>query len=277
MPPIGAERGPGPAIPPHGSHVVSGYAVAYERGAASVRGGDGLGSTVGVASPGEETYVAIRKAILDGTLVPGARIVEQQLAETLTVSRTPVREALLKLERENLVARMGRGMAVRTYSSEEVRDTYDVRVLIEGQAARVACDRISATEIAALERIQEELERIQAGVDERGAGDPGRSRTLAQLNQRFHSVLVVSTRNVPLHRCFTQVVQLPLLYKAYLWYDDRAESSSAMDHHRLIELLRAQDGDAAEAHWRRHIEFGRDVLVQRLVTDELNHMRLDEA
>jgi len=65
------------------------------------------------ATPGEETYIAIRRSILDGTLRPGERIVEQQLAERLHVSRTPVREALLKLERENLLARVGRGMAVR--------------------------------------------------------------------------------------------------------------------------------------------------------------------
>jgi DNA-binding GntR family transcriptional regulator len=234
-----------------------------------------LGGSLDVASPGEETYVAIRKAILEGTLVPGARIVEQQLAETLKVSRTPVREALLKLERENLVSRVGRGMAVRTYSSGEVRDTYDVRVLIEGHAARAACEGISAHEIAALEQVQEELERVQDGRDagDSAADAAARSRTLAQLNQRFHSLLVLSTRNEPLHRCFTLVVQLPLLFQAYLWYDDRAEASSVDDHHRLIELVQARDGDAAEAHWRRHIEFGRDVLIQRLVAEELEQLR----
>lgn len=219
--------------------------------------------------------MAIRMGILEGTLMPGARIVEQQLAETLMVSRTPVREALLKLERENLVARTGRGMAVRSYSSEEVRDTYDLRALLEGHAARVACERIAGSDIAALERVQDELERVQgkSDADALGTTDSGRSRTLAQLNQRFHSVLVLSTRNAPLHRCFTQVVQLPLLYKAYLWYDSRAEASSAADHRRLIELLRARDPDAAEVHWRRHIEFGRDVLVEHLVADEVRQMR----
>jgi DNA-binding GntR family transcriptional regulator len=64
-----------------------------------------------------------------------------------------------------------------------------------------------------------------------------------------------------------------LLYKAYLWYDDQAEASSVNDHHRLIELLRARDGDAAEAHWRHHIEFGRDVLIERLAEEEFDQLR----
>ena len=87
--------------------------------------------------PGEETYAAIRRSILEGALRPGERIVEQQLAEMLNVSRTPVREALLKLERENLVARIGRGMAVRRYSSDEVRDIYNLRAHLESFAARL--------------------------------------------------------------------------------------------------------------------------------------------
>jgi DNA-binding GntR family transcriptional regulator len=238
-----------------------------------------LRSSVTTLSPGEETYAAIRRGILDGALRPGERIVEQQLAETLKVSRTPVREALLKLERENLVARMDRGMAVKTYSSDEVRDIYDLRAQIEGYSARVACERITDAEITALERVQEELEAelersdVKAaegmstleGADVKAAES---MRTLAALNQRFHGVLVRSVRSAPLERCFVQVVQLPLLYKAYLWYDEDAKRSSASDHRVLIDLLRARDGQGAEPHWRRHVERGRDVLVEHLTENE---------
>jgi DNA-binding GntR family transcriptional regulator len=228
---------------------------------------DDLRSSMAAVSPGDDTYAAIRRRILEGSLRPGERIVEQQLAESLSVSRTPVREALLKLERENLVARMGRGMAVRTYSGDEVRDIYDLRAQIEGYAARVACERITEAEITALERVEDELEDQLERFDVHEAES---TRTLAGLNQRFHGVIVRSVRSAPLERCFVQVLQLPLLYKAYLWYDEPSRRSSAADHRRMVELLRAHDGQQAEIVWRRHIERGRDVLVENLTASEVD-------
>jgi DNA-binding GntR family transcriptional regulator len=222
-----------------------------------------LTGAVSASSPGEEAYLAIRRSILEGTLRPGQRIVEQQLAEALSVSRTPVREALVKLERENLVARMGRGMAVRTYSSDEVRDIYELRAHLESYAARIACEPITDAELAALERVQEDLEIDRSDLPEGEA-----IRSLAQTNQRFHAVVVRSARNAPLERCFTQVVQLPLLYKAYLWYDDGEKRASSQDHRELLAMLRAGDGDAAEPHWRQHLLRGRDVLLEHLAAHE---------
>jgi DNA-binding GntR family transcriptional regulator len=222
-----------------------------------------LTGAVSASSPGEEAYLAIRRSILEGALRPGQRIVEQQLAEALSVSRTPVREALVKLERENLVARMGRGMAVRTYSSDEVRDIYDLRAHLESYAARIACERITDAELGALERVQEDLE-----IDRSDQAEGEAIRNLAQTNQRFHAVVVRSARNAPLERCFTQVVQLPLLYKAYLWYDDGEKRASSQDHRELLAMLRAGDGDAAEPHWRQHLLRGRDVLLEHLAAHE---------
>jgi DNA-binding GntR family transcriptional regulator len=222
-----------------------------------------LTGAVSASSPGEEAYLAIRRSILEGNLRPGQRIVEQQLAEALNVSRTPVREALVKLERENLVARIGRGMAVRTYSSDEVRDIYDLRAHLESYAARIACERITDAELAALERVQEDLELDRSGLTEAEA-----VRQLAQTNQRFHSVVVRAARSAPLERCFTQVVQLPLLYKAYLWYDEDAKHASSQDHRDLLGMLRAGDADAAEPHWRQHLLRGRDVLLEHLAAHE---------
>ena len=222
-----------------------------------------LTGAVSTFSPGEEAYLAIRRSILEGTLRPGQRIVEQQLAEALSVSRTPVREALVKLERENLVARMGRGMAVRTYSSDEVRDIYELRAHLESFAARIACERITGAELGALEGVQDDLEMDRSGEPEGEA-----IRNLAQANQRFHAVVVRAARNAPLERCFTQVVQLPLLYKAYLWYDEDEKRASSQDHRELLTMLHNRDGEAAEPHWRQHLLRGRDALLQHLAAHE---------
>ena len=214
-------------------------------------------------APGEEAYAAIRRSILEGALQPGERIVEQQLAEMLSVSRTPVREALLKLERENLVARVGRGMTVRTYSSDEVRDIYNLRGHLESYAARIAADRITEAELSALEQIQDDME-----LDRSGMSRPEVIRVLARDNQRFHALVVRAARSAPLERCAAQVFQLPLLYKAYMYFDEVRKQRSDRDHRNLVEMLRGRDGAAAEEHWRDHLRRGGDVLARHLAAGE---------
>ena len=220
----------------------------------------------GPATPGEETYASIRRAILEGTLRPGERIVEQQLAEMLNVSRTPVREALLKLERENLVARVGRGMAVRRYSSDEVRDIYNLRAHLESFAARMAAQRITDGELITLSRIQDQMDHEPMDMT------PEVIRALSRDNQRFHAVVVRCARNAPLDRCFVQVFQLPLLYKAYVYFDEERRRRSDRDHRELIELLRAGDAAAAEDHWRSHLRRGGDILAQHLAAGEAGEL-----
>ena len=219
-----------------------------------------FGQTSTVSSS-DEAYEAIRRAILDGTLRPGERIVEQQLAKMLDVSRTPIREALHKLERENLVARSGRGMAVQTFSVDEVRDIYDLRAQLEGYAARRAAERIDAGEIAELRAVQEQL---SVSVDRRGGDEVERLREPARLNQHFHQLVVRAARSAPLERTVGSLGQTPLIYKAYLWYGPEEKSRSGREHDELIERLAAGDARGAEEGWRAHIAFGRDVLVERL-------------
>ena len=218
------------------------------------------------STPGEEAYASIRRSILDGTLRPGERIVEQQLAEMLNVSRTPVREALLKLERENLVARVGRGMAVRRYSSDEVRDIYSLRAHLESFAARMASERITEGELLALSRIQDQMDHEPIEMT------PEVIRALSRDNHRFHALVVRCARNGPLDRCFAQVFQLPLLYKAYVYFDEERRRRSDRDHRELIELLRAGDAAAAEDHWRSHLRRGGDILAQHLAAGEAGEL-----
>lgn len=221
---------------------------------------DLLGASIG-RTAGDDVYETVRRAILDGALKPGERIVEERVARTLSVSRTPVREALLRLERENLVARSGRGMAVRSFSAAEVRDIYDLRAHVESYGARLAAERITQYELRELRSVQGEL---MAELGRGAARDLDSLKILARLNQRFHQLLVQAARSAPLERIMTHVVQTPLIYKSYLWYDQDDKSRSAGEHAQVIELLAAGDALGAEACWRAHIEFGRDVLVEKL-------------
>jgi DNA-binding GntR family transcriptional regulator len=212
----------------------------------------------------DSAFRAIRRAILDGTLAPGERIIEQRLASMLDVSRTPVREALQKLERENLVVRSGRSMTVRTYGADEVRDIYDLRAHLESFAARLAAERITDREVDELRAMQDRLDAAVAA----DAGGEGERREPARLNQLFHLLVVRAARSAPLRRTVDSVGQTPLIYKAYLWHgpDEKRRSSEA--HRKLVEHLAARDAARAEDVWRRHIWMGRDVLVEGLLAHE---------
>jgi DNA-binding GntR family transcriptional regulator len=83
---------------------------------------------------------------------------------------------------------------------------------------------------------------------------------------------VVGPPTPPLDRCFVQVFQLPLLYKAYVYFDDARRRRSDQDHRELIEMLRAGDASAAEDHWRSHLRRGGDILAQHLAAGEAGEL-----
>lgn len=113
----------------------------------------------------DEAARALREAILDGRLRPGQRLLQDRLAEMLGVSRTPIREALQRLEREGLVRSVGRqGMVVAQLAAQDIEEIYDVREVLEGLAARLAASRISQ---AQLNTLRKSLERM-AGHAEKG-------------------------------------------------------------------------------------------------------------
>jgi DNA-binding GntR family transcriptional regulator len=225
------------------------------------------------ASPGrsaaDDVYAKVRRAIIDGTLSPGERVVEERVAKRLNVSRTPVREALLRLERENLVARSGRGMAVRSFSAAEVRDIYDLRAHVESYGARLAAMRISEQEIRQLHRVQE---KMVAELSRVAADELESLKELTELNQRFHFAVVQAARSAPLERIVTHVVQTPLIYKSYLWYDAANKTRSAEEHEQLLEHFARREPEAAERCWREHIEAGRDILVDKLTAEPPGHL-----
>lgn len=209
----------------------------------------------------EVVYEAVRQTIMEGSLQPGERVVEERVAHELGVSRTPVREALMRLERENLIARSSRGMVVRSFTAREVYDIYDLRAQVESYAARLASERINEYELQNLRRIQRDM---VAELREGSASDLGWPKRLAHINQSFHLAIVRAARSEPLERIMTQVVQTPVIYKAYLWYDDASKQRSTEDHEAMLGHLSVRDALAAESCWRAHIEFGRDFLVGKL-------------
>jgi DNA-binding GntR family transcriptional regulator len=218
-------------------------------------------------STAREVYQRLRSAIVSGALTPELRLYEQRIAADLGVSRTPVREALAMLEAEDLVVSMrNRGTIVRRISADEVQETYEVRAVLEGHAARLAAGQIDAEQLAALRRLDEQMNCLMRAP--RSVEDE-QVRALGELNAEFHRTIAVATGNRVLARTMDWLLTTPLYARAYYAYSDPLKRASISDHGRMIELLKARDADACERFWREHLYRGRDYMIEHLKTREV--------
>jgi DNA-binding GntR family transcriptional regulator len=196
----------------------------------------------------------IRQAIIDGRLNPGQRLKEEELARELGISRTPVREALLMLQAEGLVdATPNRGATVHSYSAEDLDDLYKLRAELEGYATRRAAARLADETIAGLRESCERFEGILDGEAEMGE--------LVKENLLFHQTILEGADSIRLTTMVRQVIELPLVYRSYVWYSKEQQRISAHYHVQITRALEMRDADRAELIMKEHIFEARDLLL----------------
>jgi len=202
--------------------------------------------------------------ILTGEYGPEERLIEEQLAERLGVSRTPVRQALTMLEAEGLVELApNRGATVRSFSVADVWDIYDLRAVLEGHAARRAAGRLDGDELARLRELAGEME----GLAGRFEDHEEEIRALVALNQEFHGAIVEASRNKRLQRLISRTVEIPLMFKAFFWYTPHERVISNHYHRQILHSLEEGDADRAEIVMREHVYEGRDFVIAALKGD----------
>lgn len=203
----------------------------------------------------EQAYEALRDAIIRGDLEPGRRLVEAELARMLHISRTPVREALRKLEQDGLV-RLDDGQAeVFDPSPEDVYALYSCRAAVEGQAAYLAALHRTDGELAALAAVHAELEAAYE------AGDLAR---VLELNTAFHDRVVAMSRNPWLLR-LSQLLRVYVLYVRTFNLAQHGQRDLVVTQHAsVIEALSKGDAHAARQAMEAHIVANRDAAVERL-------------
>ncbi|QRE73256.1 GntR family transcriptional regulator [Methylobacterium aquaticum] len=192
---------------------------------------------------GQSAYDRLLGAIEEGELPPGSRLREAELAERFAISRTPVREALARLEAQGLVRHEPhRGASVARLDYAQVTELYDLREVLEGTAARLAAVHASAIEVEILEEMVE-----------RDRGLIGDAAALARTNRLFHRQIHACAHNRFLQGTLeTMRLSLVLLSGTTLAQGERA--AAAIDEHAaIVARIRAHDGDGAEAAARTHI------------------------
>ncbi len=195
-------------------------------------------------SQGERAYLLIRDQIITLKLAPGSVIEEARLREELGLGRTPIREALQRLAHENLVTFIPhRGTFVCDINLTDLHRLTEVRVELEGYAARLAADRAGAADRTLMKALIAELEKI----------DESDVHALMRLDQRIHRQVYQATRNAFLQSMLEESFNLSLRIW-FLGLDRGIRLKEAVEEHRrLLDAIVSRDADQADAVMRQHV------------------------
>ena len=190
----------------------------------------------------KDAYSLILSAIDNGTYRPGDRLVESELAERFGVSRTPVREALQRLETQSMLTRDGRSLIVATLDHNQLAELYTVRTELEALAARLAARHATREEVRVLGQMVED--------DLRVVDDP---QALSRANRRFHHQIHLASHNRYLVQQLDIVHRtMALMARTSLAAEGRGLRSLS-EHREIVEAIASGDADAAEKALRHHI------------------------
>ncbi len=191
----------------------------------------------------KDAYTLILEAIDAGVYRPGDRLVESELADQLGVSRTPVREALQRLETQAMLTRDGRSLIVASLDHNQLAELYAVRAELEGLAARLAARHATDEEIRVL--------RSMVG-DDRAllGGDP---RALSRANKRFHKQIHLASHNRFLVQQLDLVHRGMALMATTSFAAEGRDSVALEEHDQIVRAIAARDGEAACAALKAHI------------------------
>lgn len=192
----------------------------------------------------DEAYERIKKMILTTRVGPGQMLTEGELVRHLAMGRMPVREALQRLAREDLVTIMPRkGSLVTAIQVEDLQKIFELRLELEGLSARLAADRITADDLEGIVALIESAREVHEGSEQH-----------VEIDRAFHLRVAKATRNEYLQRAVERTLNLALRL-LYISGSRMAKVGEiAHEYHAVIDALRRRDGDAAKAAMQAHIE-----------------------
>jgi DNA-binding GntR family transcriptional regulator len=204
-------------------------------------------------STAEAIRVALARGIEDGIVEPGARLGEGYLASLFSVSRTPVREALSRLEAQRFAERDGRGLIVPRVSVEQIIEVFAVREALDGTAARLAATHALALDLNELDRINVHLRNLATA---------GEYETMADMNVQFHDVLGRASRNQMLLQFVREVLSVVRRFKMTTFAKPGRALEAVEEHEALLAAIRSRDPEASERIAREHMRNALEVRIQ---------------
>ncbi|KIX14909.1 hypothetical protein X474_07105 [Dethiosulfatarculus sandiegensis] len=204
----------------------------------------------------ERAYEEIKKRIIHFQLKPGTRLKLDELAQALGMSQTPIREALNKLEQEQLVERPAKkGFTVKALTIQEIEDIYDFRIALEVLAAEQAARRITSKDLDKLETIQRRIPQKQA---------QGEKNEVLRLSQEFHAVIMNASGNQLLAETGQRLLErIWMLQNINLLTSDHL-TDAHREHSTIVEALRKRDPEKVSTLMRQHLILAKKFIVARL-------------
>ena len=204
----------------------------------------------------EEVYDSLKKSILHGKLKAGQRLIEETLAHQIGISRTPVREAFHKLERDDLVIRLSKGgFAVREFTKEDVEEIFGIRSALESYAAYLVTLHITPEKISVLEKKIEESEKaLENGDDEK----------VVQLQTEFHDLLYKSCKSKKLAEMINNFRDYFYRYRSTLLQTKDGFNYSIGDHRQMLEAMKKKNPRLTERLVRKHLERGKEIVIKEI-------------
>ena len=207
-------------------------------------------------------FNTLRQAILTGELKPGERLMEIHLANRLGVSRTPIREAIRKLELEGLVIMIPRrGAEVAQITEKSMNDVLEVRRSLDALCAELACDRISPEELEELRLASQKFEEMVKTKD---------LKKIVQADVALHNIIVQATRNQRLVQLINNLSEQMYRYR-FEYLKDYSQHEKLVEEHKIIyESIVAKDKESAGKAAKVHIDNQEKAIIQKIRQDQEN-------
>jgi len=199
----------------------------------------------------EPLYERMKGAILAGDLAPGQQLVETTLATTYGVSRTPIRQALTRLEQDGLIERTHRGLVVRERSPDEILDIYEVRIGLEASAASTAALRRTTMDLIALRRLDEQLTSM----------DGSDAQAIAVANREFHQAIWAASHSEPLIDLLTRLNLHLSRFTATTLSEPGRWQQAGEEHHEILAAIEDRDPERAAEAATHHFETARNLRL----------------
>jgi DNA-binding GntR family transcriptional regulator len=204
---------------------------------------------------GQHVFDNLKQAIIRGNIAPGEWLVESHIAGMLGISRTPVREAIHKLERERLIERQPRGgFTVLGLNQGDIEETFGIRSVLEGYAAKLATLKHQPRELKALET---KIEDYKHSLDQKLL------EALPEINTEFHELLYDLSKSPRLIHMINGLRDQIFRYRQMILRNDKFAVISHEDHLQMLKFMRQREAEKVESLVREHILRGRDAVLKQ--------------
>ena len=212
----------------------------------------------------DQIFEQLQDEILSGKYKKGEILSEAKLSEELGVSRTPIREAVRRLEQERILDETGRGIVVVGISAEDMLDMYDIRIQLEGQAAARAAKNVTDEQ---LNEMQEVID-LQKFYTDKPGDVSNKSNNILDMDSSFHELLYRASGSVVFHDTLSNIHKKILKFRKASVSDKSRAEQSYEEHLAILDALRLHEPELARSRTVQHIINARDNIKKRLAMME---------